>query len=585
MTQCVRTMPTATEITVSETVTKLDTEFSAMASGVANGEFALWVGSGISRQAPNLGDLIARAMEFVRQKAADPATRSDFEPALLEALTIGRADVAAARAHFAEPFAAWPMRNAVVNELWNNYSKLLDVRIPGEREDYMLWDAIDVRAAFAIPNPPAATHLAIAVLILEGAVHEIASANWDGFIEAAVARLSGGGTDLLQVVVDPNHLRDAAAKARLLKFHGCIVHAMQDPRLYREFLTGSETQIIGWPDNDRFASVRAAVTAMATNFKTLMLGLSLQDSNLKGLFSAARRTNPWPWPCAPNAQGHVFCEDALQPGQKTMLKTVYAGSYNDHIADIERSAHLRAWAEQVLLALALKLIGDKLAVLVSAKLEATPLSPASTGLSDALTSLRDLVAGQAEGDRTAFADRAIAIWSRALCLFRNGSLQRNAAAYEVLSASRPKQLAGDENAKATGLAQFGIALALLEQGRRDGRWTLSDPVSPSLSSGALTATGTWTGATGRPVFLVRSAGVAIALQQAGAFANDNAVVIHADGAWQNLLGAPSRGARSPSRAPGRKGVLQTRHVSIDQLVETAPDGVALQDHFVREVAL
>ncbi|WP_342148091.1 SIR2 family protein [Methylorubrum sp. SB2] len=578
-------MPTATEITVLETVAKLDAEFAPMASAVANGEFALWVGSGISRQAPNLGDLIARAIEFIREKAVDPATQSVFEPALVEALTIGRADVAAARAHFGTPFAAWPMRDAVVNELWGNYSRLLDVRIPGEHEDYMLWEAIDVRAAFASPNPPAATHMAIAVLILEGAVHEIASANWDGFIEAAVSRLSGGDTDLLQVVVDPNHLRGAAAKARLLKFHGCILYATQDPGLYREFLTGSETQIIGWPDNDRFASVRAAVTAMATNFKTLMLGLSLQDGNLKGLFSAARRTNPWPWPCVPDAPGHVFCEDALQPGQKTMLKTVYAGSYNDHIVDIERSAHLRAWAEQVLLALVLRLIGDKLAVLVKVRLEATPLSASSGVLADALTSLRDLVAGLAEGDRTAFANRAIAVWSRALCLFRNGSLQRDPAAYEVLSASRPKQLAADENAKATGLAQFAIAMALLERGRRDGRWTLSDPVSLDLDSGALTATGAWTGATGRPVFLVRSAGIAIALEKAGAFANDNTVVIHADGAWQDLAGALSGGARSPSRPPGRSGAAQTLHVSIDRLVETAPDGVALQDHFVREVAL
>ncbi len=85
--------PNATNISVLETLHKLDSEFSAMATAVENGEFALWVGSGISRQAPNLGSLIARAIEFIRQKAVDPPTQAAFEPALVEALTIARADV------------------------------------------------------------------------------------------------------------------------------------------------------------------------------------------------------------------------------------------------------------------------------------------------------------------------------------------------------------------------------------------------------------------------------------------------------------------------------------------------------------
>jgi hypothetical protein len=66
-----------------ETLHKLDIEFAAMATAVENGEFALWVGSGISRRAPHLGDLIVRAIEHLRQRATDPATRAEFEPAFL----------------------------------------------------------------------------------------------------------------------------------------------------------------------------------------------------------------------------------------------------------------------------------------------------------------------------------------------------------------------------------------------------------------------------------------------------------------------------------------------------------------------
>jgi hypothetical protein len=557
----------ATNISVLETLHKLDGEFSAMATAVENGEFALWVGSGISHQAPNLGSLIARAIEFIRQKAVDPPTQAAFEPALVETLTIARADVSAAKAHLGEPFNTWPMRQAIVDELWNNYSKLLDIRIAGETEDYILWEAVDIRKAFAHSAPPAAAHLAIAILILEGAVREIASGNWDGFIEAAVARLSNGAANLLQVIVDPNHLRDAAGKVRLLKFHGCIIHATQNSGLYRRFLTASQAQIIDWPNNPDLESVRTAVTEVATNFKTLMLGLSLQDTNLQGVFSAARHAHPWPWPCVPHAQGHVFCEEALQTGQRAMLKTVYAGTYNNHIAEIESAAHLRAWAEQVLLALVLKLLADKLTVLLHSRLDGTALAPAHD-LSSALKSLRDSIANLAVGDRTAFANDAIAGWSLALSLFRTGALPSHPEAYQVLSNARPKQIAEDENAKAAGLPEFGIALALLEQGRREHLWDLSLPASHDLLSGAVTTTATWTGATARPVFLVRSASVAIALQKAGAFANDNAVVIHADSIWQETHATGIDSARQPKRAPGRTGKIENRHLSIAHLIET-----------------
>lgn len=577
--------PNATDITVLETLHHFDADFSALAAAVENGEFALWIGSGISRQAPDLGMLIARAVEFIRQKAVDPATKLAFEPALVEAISIARVDLSAARPHFSASFDSWPMRGAIVKELWNNYSKLLDIRIAGEAEDYILWNAVDIRGAFAHPNPPAATHLAIAVLILEGAVRDIASGNWDGFIETALTRLSSGAANLIQVIVNPDHLRDAAGKARLYKFHGCIIHATADSNHYREFLIGSETQITDWPNEAKLLSMRTAVTAVATNLKTLMLGLSLQDVNLKGVFSAAKLANPWPWPCTPKAQGHVFCEDVLQPGQIAMLKTVYAGVYNDHIAEIYQSAHIRAWGEQVLIALVLKLLADKMIALVAVRLAATPLAGALTYLSAALASLRDGVAQLAVGDRTAFFNRMIAVWSRALSLFRTGALPAAPQAYEVFSAAQPKQLANDANAKAVGLGELGVALALFEQGRRDGLWSMAAPASPDLTSGALAATATWVGATERPVFFVHSASVAIALQKAGAFANDNAIVVHADCAWHEMRATGTNGARGPRRAPGRTGKVETRHISIARLLDGAADAATLAAEFSREVTL
>ncbi len=580
-------VPTATSVTVLETLHMLDGDFGAMATAVENGEFALWVGSGISRKAPNLGDLVARAVEYLRQRAIDPATRAKFEPAFKAALKLSEIGTGVVEPHFRDAFADWPesVRDKIVSVLWKKYSKLLDIRIRQEPDDFLLWDAVDIRGAFKDPALPACEHLCIAILILEGAVSEIASANWDGFIEAAVSRLGGGVHRNLQVVVDPGHLRDAPAKARLLKFHGCIVHATEDPASYRAFLTASETQIIAWPDNPKLSAMTAEVVSLATNFKALMIGLSLQDGNLQTVFSRARYANPWPWPCAPTAQGHVFCEDAIGDGQRTMLKTVYTVKYNEHVDDIERSALLRAWPEQVLLALVLKMLTDKLSKLLSLRLVATALAGDADLLTADLHRLRDAIAAEVNGDRTNFTTEAIATWSRMISLFRTGLIPANPDAYQVINAAPVGQLASDLNVQAAGFGELAIALAVLEHGRDRGLWELARPASSELASGAIVSVATWPGAGTRAIFFARSAAIALDLKQRGAFANDNTIVIHADDLWHQMRPDRIDSPRTRSRAPGRTGRVRIRHVSIASLLSDESDVASLRERFIRETTL
>lgn len=361
---------TASEISVSEVLSKLEAEFSVVADAIENGEFALWVGSGISRQAPNLGNLIERAFDFIRVRAVDPATAADYMPALVEALALAEVAPAAVEAQFGQPLNAWAEHDTIINRLWNKYSRVLDIRVRGTDADFILWDAIDIRQAFEHPAPPAAEHLCIAILILEGAVHAIASANWDGFIEAAVHRLSNGVQGVIQVVVDPDQLRGPAGRARLLKFHGCIVHATREPPVFRRFLTGSHTQIMDWPEKADFAVMSNAVVGLATAQKTLVLGLSIQDNNLQTLFSRAKNMHAWPWPCTPAAPAHIFCEDTIQQGQRDVLRLSYGDAYNNNSAAIHEATLLRAWGEKVLIAVVLKLLGDKLSRLMDLGLTA-----------------------------------------------------------------------------------------------------------------------------------------------------------------------------------------------------------------------
>ena len=581
----------ATSKSMLDVLKKLDAEFAGVAEAVENGEFALWVGSGISRNAPSLGGLIERAMEFLRQGAADPATAADFTPAFEEALRIAEAVAADVAPHRSTVFSAWPpaLHEAIVHRLWDKYSELLDVRVAHKEDDYLLWDGVNIRDAFANPPPPAAEHLAIAILILEGVVQEIASANWDGFIEAAVERLGPGCAGNLQVVVDPDHLRDGAAKARLLKFHGCIVHATQDPGRYRQFLTGSATQINEWANNGLFTAMVGRVTAVATDKKAMMVGLSLQDVNLQQLFGAARKEHPWSWPPTPAAQGHVFC-NAKDLGDKhvAMLKIVYGASYNPNMVAIKASALLQAWPEQVLPALALRVVTDKLGLLLTQRLA----SGASAGLADELTKalnrLRDAVAAQAKGDQTAFVNQAIATWSRLVSLYRDGQLAAHPERYEAINRSTVSHVANDPNAVAAGFGDLALALSLLEHGWGGGIWSLSPPAGAGVSDGALIAKGAYPGAQARAVFVVRSAQQALLLHKSGAL-NDNSVVIHGDEMWRMLnpgaTGAGLSSPRGPRRPPGRSNRQQAVHVCLKPMVEAATDLDDLRRRFISEVTL
>ncbi|KKW92519.1 SIR2 family protein [Sphingobium chungbukense] len=585
-------VPTASQITVPEVLTKFGAEFEAVANAVENGEFALWVGSGISRRAPNLGNLIESAFDYLREGAIDPARAAAFMPAFEEALGLAEVPAVSVKAQYSKPLATWPEHDAIIDRLWNKYSRVLEIPIAGHPADFILWDAIDIRAAFDNPEPPAAEHLCMAILIMEGAVQAIASANWDGFIEAAVDRLSGGVPGYLQVVVDPGQLRGPVGRARLLKFHGCIVHATREPLVFRRFLTGSHTQIQGWPEEPEFAAMCQAVVTLATSHKTMVMGLSIQDNNLQTLFTRARVTHAWPWPSAPDAPAHIFCEDRIQQGQRDVLRLSYGQAYNDNPAAAQDATLLRAWGETVLIALVLKLLTDKLGRLMDLSLAqygkgaiATALTPALTALEHDIAALAVPAAG--EKCRTSFVNRGISLWSRALALFRNGALPSNPECYEALCSSTPNLIAADPNALGMGLGKFGIALALLQNGSMDGLWELKAPTVASLEGGALAARALHAGGIDRPVFVVKSATEAITLQSQGAFANDNAVVIHGDDAWRQMggLSGPTVSPRRVSTAPGRTGSLSNTHVSLGALLMRCTDAAELQREFVAEMML
>ena len=585
--------PCANTISVREVIAKLDTDFSAMTKAVQEGEFALWVGSGISRKAPNLGDLIESAFEFVRERATETATSAEYLPALEEMLNLAELDIVDFNSQIDLPFNTWPENNIIIDKLWNNYSRVLDVRIPGEPADFILWNAIDIRSAFSNPPPPAAEHLCIAVLVLEGAIKDIASANWDGFIEDAVKKLSGDVPGILQVVVDPDQLRSPPGRARLLKFHGCIDHATQEPAVFRSRLIGSRTQVMGWPEAASLRAMCNELVGLATTRKTLVMGLSIQDNNLQTLFARAKDAYAWPWPCDPAAPAYSFCEDSIRQGQRDVLRLAYGESYDDDPIAIQNATLLRAWGEKVLIALALDLITAKFVKFMVIDLTNAGKRAIATELADSLKALRNNIAELAVPqsgslELTEFVTNAIMYWSRLITIFRNGSMPESSEIYETLTSVTPNFIVADQNAQAMNLGRLGLTLSLLNAGKQAGNWSLKAPARNQLQDGALTVRATHHHGVDRPLFIVKSVSEAISLTTKGAFAAPGAIVIHADDTWEHMIGGSSRtgySARRVKSAPGRTGHVHETHISLGSLLERSSDKQVLERDFLRKMML
>ena len=257
------------------------------------------------------------------------------------------------------PIAEWPTIDTVVDRLAGNYARFLD-RVPeGEEPDYLLWEGVNVVAAYADPSlEPDSEHLCLAILILEGVASSMPSANWDGLIERAIDSVAPGSLALV-VCVLPSDLREPPQQTILYKFHGCAVKAGEDQATYRTRLIARLSQINRWANDQINAPIVNRLIDIATTKRTLMLGLSAQDGNIQNIFSAAQATMEWTWPVDPPA--YVFCEDKLGLDQESLLQNVYQAGYSAATrAAIHDASLIRAYAKPLLSALALYVVFSKL---------------------------------------------------------------------------------------------------------------------------------------------------------------------------------------------------------------------------------
>lgn len=572
-------MTNAAGISVTATLALLDNEFREFAVAFANDDYAVWLGAGISMgKLPGLEGVAESAVEHLRQNNDPTKPTCPFKGSLdtiLGLASLSKAEWDAV--DYGAPVSTWPNIDAIRPRLVAQYAKMLDQAPLGQDQDYLVWTAIDVVGTYANPAiDPGPEHLGLAALIIEGVASDTASANWDRLVEVAVERMSGADDSLLQVRVLPADVKKNTTRARLYKFHGCAWLAGQNGGEYRDRLVGRAPQIHGWAGQAENKVMAAKLQDLAVSKSTLMLGLSLQDTNIQEVFVVAKENLPADFPTAPPAV--ILSEDKVGADQRAFLKNFYKADYAKKAADIETSALLRAFAAALLPALWLHVLCTKLEAFIST-LEPGFSPDEEERLVAGLRRLRDDAATAAVPKaHEVFMLRALPRFGRAMSLFRDGrALGAADGYYRPLTTSPAAKVLTEPGTPGSGLIEASLGLALLGRGCVDGLWScqIGDPADPK--SGALTVIGASSGRA-TPVFLVSNARAAAKLVADGHVAeNDDAVVLHS----QDI---PPKGSRTPTAAPGRTGLRSLREITLPTLATGAGNLDSAYQQFRSKVA-
>ncbi|MDG3578970.1 SIR2 family protein [Rhizobium sp. YJ-22] len=382
---------------------------------------------------------------------------------------LGLADLSAderAQIDLARPVASWPIHAALIDRLWNKYSKALGTEVQDRPFDYLLWDVLDFATTFAVQRADA-EHLAIGMLVLEGVVSDLATANWDGLLEAAMVEL-GRPNETFLVAVTGGDLHGPPGIGRSYKFHGCANRAIANEAEYRPLLVAREAAITHWALNPRFTQMREQLRALIARSRTLMIGLSRQDTNIQQLFSA----NGCAWNSAPPPI--VFAAQELSEGQKlssrvrtrvTMRPTVTR--FGQMPPCLPSETHC-CW-------LLLRTMFSKLAALAGLLTSPAVGATGKQSLVDGLKALEGAAARAGNANRYDCARTIAALIGRVSEQFlgRPGSAGRRP--YEPLSAQPAHLMQQDPAAEFSARPEAAAALGLIGQGLVASgrlRWTI-----------------------------------------------------------------------------------------------------------------
>jgi hypothetical protein len=551
--------------TVAGVLAGLENGFSDFAASFAAGEYVLWLGSGISREVvPNVQELLVRVLEMLRINIDHTNPECPYLTALTEALVLaGLSGGAIDAIDLTASVASWADCDEISWRLTSRYAEVLDIPVSGQPADYLVWSGLDVPGTYADPAlEPDVEHFCIALLILEGVVGSAVTANWDGLIEQALARLTNEPSANLRVIVKAEDFRQSSRRATLIKFHGCAVRARDDEAAYRNSLIARHQQISGWTERQENRVMRAHLELLYTDHPSLVIGLSLQDANMHTMIARSITDLQRPWPHTPSAV--VLAEEQLQPHHRHVLQATYRSGYEIHAAEINDSAVLGSYAKPTLLGLLLWTLTDKLLVVLGRLPDSTHWNNTEIErLRFDIRQLRDTVAAMADADNRAFITQLSDLGTLILAVFRTGSAPaRVEAKYEPLSDRPIRDALRNPDFPAAAFGRFAVAISLLGRGHSAGDWTLLPGTTEAPKEGVFRLASLPSAPTRREVrvFIVKDAPAAIALTMDGLADEDDphTLILLADR-------EPPPVVRSPQPRYGRVGTTGAGRVSMNDL--------------------
>lgn len=575
--------------TVTAVLERFGSNFSDFTAAFDEGQYVLWLGSGISRdRVPDVYKLLERVLEHLRSNIDDVDSECAYRTALNEVLRLvglKRDELESVDVSIA--VEDWPLLERIVSTLVTKYSQVLEVTVgDDEPEDYLVWTGLDVPTTYGSPDlEPDVEHYCIAILMLEGLVESAVTANWDGLLEKALDELTPAFSSLVRVAVKPGDFRSAGPRIEVIKFHGCAVRARENEAEFRGSLIARESQISGWTEQPQNRSMRKHLEVLYTDRLTLMLGLSAQDANLHTVFANAIQDLARPWPALPPAV--VLSEEHLESYHRSLLKTTYGLSHQGNASAIAQSALLGAYGKPTLLALVLSSLTEKLSFLIEREATGVLSSADVKQFQADLLSLRDSAAGHADPDDTGtrehsevvafqreFLAQLIDVANLTLNVFRTGSMPTaGVRRYEPISDRPIAQAVHSADFPSKQFGRLGVALALIGRGLASGHWSVIPGDSKTPDGGVVSLV---TGGRDARVFFIKDS---TTLAKLDFDENDgNILVVVADEEPPTLT-------RSPKPRLGRVGKISAGRFNVASNIADTDSADGLFEAFKLEGGL
>lgn len=567
----------AHDATLTEVLALLRGASAAVANALLRDGVVLWVGSGISRRRfPPLRDLLFLLLRelFTAQDARNPNCPYRAVSRQIVSMTTfgGDPDI-----DIAQDPSTWPLdkRQALLQQLENQYPDVFGIPLTVPGASSLAWNFLKLQEKYGDSAVlPDAEHRLLALLAVEGAVSEIITTNWDALIEHAHAAL--GCAPRLEIVACTQELNRSGEGVLVFKIHGCAERMRLDTVRYGPHMIITRTDINRWATLDFFLAFREQVRALLRSRPAIFVGLSGQDFNVQQqCITAAVGGVEYPF----DPPRIAFTVTEINAPQTAILCAVYGEKYALNAATVNETAKLPLYGKPLFGGLFVIVLLRKLDCLYRLGRDQFPFDDLRGLVEDGirrlesfLTTRLDAVPDPEERWRTLAAELPRFV-ARMLSLFREQRVLGTPEMYQPVDFRHPEAMAVDPNLASTNLHWLLLAGVLLEEGNRQGIWSLQLSSLETGEDGQFFAT---VGTHAVAIFLLNRSDVAQQRLELNG-------VIH-PGSGRNCLlvypagAVPIRVRRSPTRSlPTAAPTQPVSEIWLQELAEIASTRTELLD--------